>query len=347
MVWKRLQEEVLRQVRIARKKRMDLGKETIEWLYHEQLRVDPEWSVRTEKGFRWWADKNAQTIEIIGEKPCPDGETEYLVSVRTEFLRDLDLNDESLVKMNEHLMHTSAMSGPVYDAESRTLSLCSLVRVYQRICDWMRPLIGLAAAMQIYEARSMGAEMAKLLNAKEHISGHPEHGVRPEPDEMAFVAESLIAPVGQEPCNWPKSEFRDVVKRHMQKPPAYGAGSEGLEFTVGFPCGDQWSFCVVAAERHPWYGNGLMLLQSFPVNGLPDAEGIRVALSLNGTELGEQPSGYGFGGYSYSDNKLLFKCFLPNVVYKPGFLPNLYFSSIPRACEMAIMITGEDWDWPD
>jgi len=212
----------------------------------------------------------------------------------------------------------------------------------------MKPLISVAATMQIFEARTMGAEMAKLLNAKDHISGHPEHGIRPEPDEMAFVVETLFATFGRMPCRWPESEFRDAVKRHMQKPPAYGAGSEGLEFTVGFPCGDQWSYCVATAERHPRYGNGLMLLQSFPVEGFTDAEGIRQAIALNGTELGEDPFGYGFGGYSYADNKFFFKCFLPNVVYKPNLLPSLYFSSIARAYRIAFMITGEEWEeWTD
>jgi hypothetical protein len=344
MSWKSLLGGFLRSLGIGGKSDLDLGKETIEWLYHEQLKVDPEWSVRTEGGFRWWADKNAQTIEIASEETDPNGEVGYLISVRTEFLRDLDLNDASLVKMDEHLMHTSAMSGPVYDAESRTLSLCSLVRVYQHICAWMRPLISVAATMQIFEARTMGAEMAKLLNAKEHITGHPERGFRPQPDEMAFVVERLIAPFAQKPCNWPEREFQDVVKRYMQKPPAYGAKSDGLLFSVAFPFGDQLSLSGVSGDWHPWYGNGILLLQAFPVDEIPDAQGIRLALSLNRTELGQIPSGYGLGGYSYSDNKFFFKCFLPNVVYKPGFLPNLYFSSASRARQIALLISGQDWD---
>jgi hypothetical protein len=344
MIGKSLLKAFLGFLGIGSKNSMDLGKETIEWLYHEQLKVDPEWSVWTEKGFRWWADKNAQTVEIIGQETGPDGEAGYLVSVRTEFLRDLDLNDESLVQINGHLMHASAMSGPVYDAESRTLSLCSLVRIYEHISAWMKPLISVASTMQIYEARTMGTEMAELLNAKEHISGHPERGVRPEPDEMAFVAETLFATFGRMPCRWPESEFEDVVKRYMQKPPAYGADSDGLEFSVTFPFGDDWSLSGVSEDWHPWYGNGIFLRQAFPVDGATDTQGIRLALSLNRTELGKIPLGYGLGGYYYSDNEVIFRCFLPNVVYKPGFLPNLYFSSALRAQQIAPLITGQDWD---
>jgi hypothetical protein len=343
MIWKSLLRAFQRCLGIGRKKDINLGQETIEWLYHEQLKVDPEWSVRTENGFRWWADKNAQTIEIIGEETGPDGESGYLISVRTEFLRDVDLNDQSLAGIHEHLMSTSAMSGPVYDAESRTLSLCSLVIVHQEISAWMRPLISIASAMQIYEAKNMGAEMAKLLNAKEHVTGHPKHGIRPVPDEMAFLVEHLIAPFGEMPCKWPEREFQDVVNRYMQSPPAYGAKSNGPEFTVAFPCGDQWSICGVSEHRHPRYGNGILLLQSSPVNGLANPKGIRFALDLNGTELGKRPAGYGFGSNSYIDDMITFTCFLPNIVYKPGFLPNLFFSSALRAHEMALIITGEGW----
>ena len=47
---------------------MNAGQQTVEWLFSEQLKVDAEWSVRTAKGFTWWAYRNAQTIEMIGEE---------------------------------------------------------------------------------------------------------------------------------------------------------------------------------------------------------------------------------------------------------------------------------------
>ena len=82
---------------------VNTGEASIEWLFSEQLRVDEEWSIRTPTGFKWWADKNAQTIEVIDEETDPDGNTGYLISVRTEFLRDLDLNDRELSLLNIEL----------------------------------------------------------------------------------------------------------------------------------------------------------------------------------------------------------------------------------------------------
>ena len=47
-------------------KRMNTGEKTLEWLYQEQLKVDERWSLRAPNGFTWWADKNAQKVELIG-----------------------------------------------------------------------------------------------------------------------------------------------------------------------------------------------------------------------------------------------------------------------------------------
>jgi hypothetical protein len=57
--------------------RMNAGEKTIDWLFREQLRVDPQWSIKLPAGFTWWADCHAQTIEIVGSESSEDGETAY------------------------------------------------------------------------------------------------------------------------------------------------------------------------------------------------------------------------------------------------------------------------------
>jgi hypothetical protein len=99
---------------------MNTGMKTIEWLFSEQLQVDDKWSVRTPNGFRWWADRNEQTVEVVGQETGPDKEIDYLVSVRTELLRCLHLGDRELKGMNALLMAFASMAGPVYDQEAKT-----------------------------------------------------------------------------------------------------------------------------------------------------------------------------------------------------------------------------------
>jgi hypothetical protein len=323
---------------------MNTGTQTVEWLFGQQLKVDEEWAVRTPSGFRWWADKHAQTVEVIGQEAGPDGETSYFVSVRTELLRSVDLNDRTLSAINAVLMSFASMAGPVYDPDHRIVSLCSLVRVYDGISAWMNPLISVAAVLQIGEARIVASELAKMLNAEEAISGHPQHGLRPEPDEMAEVIATLIAPMGKGPCRWPAQEFEDVVDRHMNQPPALLGSAGGAGFTVEFPYGDESSLCQAMGDQpHPRYGNGLFLLQSFPVSGMSKADGAKLALSINEIELTQRPLGYGFGSYAYRDGTLHFTSFFPNALYRPRLLPNIYFSCAQRAREMAVRLTKRDW----
>ena len=212
---------------------LNTGNESVEWLYNEQLKVDDEWAIRTPNGFKWWADKHAQTVEVVGEETGPNGEIGYLISVRTEFLHDLDMTDRHVAVINGSLMSFAAMAGPVYDAKTRTVDLCSLVRVYDGISRWINPLISVAAVLQIGEARIMASEVAKALHAKSAISGHPKHGVRKRPDEMAGVIASLIAPMGQEPCKWSAAEFQSVVDKYMQQPPSLCATAGGFRLHCG------------------------------------------------------------------------------------------------------------------
>ena len=104
---------------------MNAGQKTLDWLYHEQLKIDDKWSLRTPSGFCWWADKNAQKIEIVGTETRERGETAYLVSVQTDFLRNVRLTNEALVIVNRSFMSCASMAAPVYNEKARTLKLLS------------------------------------------------------------------------------------------------------------------------------------------------------------------------------------------------------------------------------
>jgi len=322
---------------------MNTGEQAIEWLYHKQLKIDDQWAIRTPNGFTWWPDKNAQTIEMIGEEIGQNDEISYLISIRTDFLCNLDVTDHSLAAVNALLMVFAAMAGPVYSAENRTLNLCSLVRVHQGISPWMNSLISVAAVMQIAEARIMANEAARVLGAQEAVSGHPVNGVRQYPDKMVDIVANLIVPMGNEPCKWTQKDFQDAVDQYMHGPPSLAARVEGPGCTVEFPFGERSSLCQMRADQpHPRYGNGLFLLQSFPVGEMSDAEGAKLALVLNEEELIVKPSGYGLGSFAYRDECIHFTSFLPNVTYGAGLLPNIYFTNVLRTRQMAIRLAKHD-----
>ena len=322
---------------------VNLGAQTIDWLYNVQLQVDDEWAVRTPTGFTWWADQNAQTIEVIGEDTGPDGQPGYTIAVRTEMLTDLDLTDEVLADLNEGPMRCGAMDGPVYDEATRTLSLCSLVRTHGEIASWMRILISSAAVLQIAEARTLGPVFAEQFGAKPALSGHPTNGLREQPDDMCFTA-GMFLEQGKQPCAWQAEEFEEAVTQYMSAPPAVRSSAAGLGATAEFPFGERTSLCVLSGEQaHPIYGNGLLILQRFPLAADSVPLGVRMALDLNAADLTRQVAGYGFGSYAYADDMICFTGFIPNALRQPGLLASIYFSCATRAHSMAIRLMNAPW----
>lgn len=322
---------------------MNAAESTLKWLYREQLKVDDKWSIQTPNGFTWWADKNAQTIEITGEESNSETKA-YFIRVKTDLFQDIELNEQTCILLNALLMPYSSMAGPVYDSKSKTLSLCSHVRIHEGIKDWMAPLISTAAVLQIGEARIIGPLVAKQLKATFAETGHPKSGVRLIPDELANIIETLFGPTGKVKSQWSEMEFKEAVTSHMNKPPSLGAsyGEDGL--TVEFPYGERTSLCqFIASQPHPRYGSGLLFVQSFPVKNLAPESGATLALELNSMELNERPMGYGFGSYCYKDSTLHFNGFLPNAAYRPNFLPSLYYACAGRAVEMSRRFAGDDW----
>ena len=45
----------------------DLGQELIDYAY-EHFQTDEKWSIREERGFKWWAGPLAQSVQLKKEK---------------------------------------------------------------------------------------------------------------------------------------------------------------------------------------------------------------------------------------------------------------------------------------
>lgn len=325
--------------------KMNTGEAAVDWLYREQLRVDAEWSVKTPHGFRWWPDQHAQTIEVTGRETGPAGEEGWWISVRTEVVRLPQLRDEHLEPIRDLLMTPASMAGPTYHAENGTLELASLVRVYEGNVSWMRPLIGLAAMLQVLEARKAGPLLAEALGAEEAWSAPQGKPVRETPDELVEGVPLMILASALTGSRWKGPELKQLGRREASARPALLATGDERSLTVEFPFGDESSLCQFGADvSHPEYGPGLLIVQTFPVMTRDEAEGIRLALAMNERELIRQPWGYGYGSYSHREGFLNFSCFLPALAHRPGMLVALYHACAVRAAMVARHFTGRDWD---
>lgn len=322
---------------------MYTGKDTIDWLYTEQLQVDREWSVETERGFRWWPDDHAQTVEILGEVHGPAGEKGYYISVRTELFKAPNLGADALEAVNKNLMTVASMSGPVYDRDRGALDLCSYALVHEDNYRWINILLNVAAALQIYEARKLGGNFCDF-GMENSVSGHPQNGIRKKREEITTRIPSLIRPTGQLPSRWRDYEFQKVADFMNFIPPTLMASAGGPGLSAEFPFDTFSSLCtMVAYQPHPLYGNGLLVTHRFPVSGKKkDREKwILKALSLNEPVVSPLPAGYGFGSYLFEDGMIVHAAFFPNIIYGPGLLQNLFFSSGARGMAMNTALAGK------
>lgn len=322
---------------------MDPGERAIQWLY-AQLKIDDYWAERTPDGFRWWADKQAQTIEVAGrEEGGPDNATAALVAVRTDVLRGVELDDERRALLNSRVMSFASMAGLVYDTARRTLSLCTLARVLEDNESWVDPFLSMAAVLQIEEARAIAASLAGGLGAESAISGHPARGVRALPDEMAGAVEALVVPTGRRTSVWSPVELQAAAGEIVKVPGVTSLAPEPGGLTADIAFGDLPSRCQVLADvPHPRYGSGLLLLHQFPMAPPTEPEGAGLALALNEIELSRAPLGYGFGSYAWRGERIYFISFLPNALYRAGLLPSLVASCARRAGSLHPLVSAPE-----
>lgn len=313
---------------------------------YRDLHIDRAWSVCAPTHFTWWADQQAQHITLQADDDAlDDDDAGVLIAVRTEVLRGLTLDATAASALNSRLMAFASLAGPIHDPATGTVTLHSLLRVHDDTRPWLTRLLRLAALLQISEARRLAPELARLLGAEVAVSGPPARGVRPVADEMTAVVPRLIAPQGCAPSRWRAAEFLDTRDRYLHQPPAVLATGDGAGLTVEFPWDDTHTALlqIMNDQPHPEYGNGLFVLQSFPVGDLNEAAGQHLALRLNTVELAEEPAGYGLGSYCYQRNRLHFVSFFPNFAYRRGLLPNLYYAAARRARALAVRFTRQDW----
>ncbi len=323
---------------------MHIGQQTIAWLHQMLTGGDRALSASLPEGFRWWPNNHAQTIAIVGEERGPEGEAGFLIGVRTEMLRGLVLNDTAAAALNTLVMPFASLSGPVYDPETQTLSLCTLARIYDHIATWMRVLLRAAAWMQAAEAPVWASALAQLLPAQEALAptSHQESQQQASARHAAFIQELLK--VGKHPY-WRPIEFQMLHQQFLQRPPVVFATVDRMGVGIEFPFGQkETSLCEILADQpHPRYGYGLFLLQSFPAYDLTEQQGIRLAFELNALELTSQVIGYGFGSYVFRDSTLYFTAFFPNLLYRHDLLANLFFSCAARAQAISLRLTGCPW----
>jgi hypothetical protein len=195
----------------------------------------------------------------------------------------------------------------------------------------------MAAVVQIANAELAVAQLAETLGLQADESHHPEHGPRPEPDEMIHALEGL--PMRDRPWG-EQAEYEQVASLLTDQGVLSFPGELGL--TAEFPYGPHGGpaatggtshlLQVKSTENGPM-GQGLrmtLLLREWPI----DDEGQIFPAELSALEAEKGTGAHLLGSWAIEGDPSsvpFFTCFFPSVLYARGSLLNLILSIGVRA----------------
>src|SRR4030095_6344260 len=153
----------------------------------DRMQIEDAWSVRDEESLTWWASSLAQRVwasparELQGvEVTTLHLETDLLTGVSRE-----EATWERLAGVNRF----ASLSAYVADQLTTSIRLHASVSVTEDNWLMARALALHARALQVADAHTEAEPLAEAFGAAIARSDHPDHGRRPDPDEMLGVVE--------------------------------------------------------------------------------------------------------------------------------------------------------------
>jgi len=314
--------------------------QVVQHLRETVLGVDDQWSTDREGGFSWWPHQQRQDIFVDRPRTEKDGTILERLVVSTE-IGTLSKADDTNHELISTIAELATLSGMV--CEDRNLRLHAHAWVDKSNQPLYDMVLGLVAGLQIREAALIAAALEKVGLCQPSLTPHPQNGLRNEPDEIASVFDTLIAPAGQQPTPWPVEMFEDFRKNYLGGPPCLLANADPAGITAEFPFGNESSLLQAGTKQtHPVVGNGLWVLNSFGRDEIPDPS-CHNPLALNAWEIEHVHHPF-FGSWCAPREGLLnFVTFLPNVMKHQAVAANFILLGAGRARLMSIKWLGDDW----
>ena len=104
---------------------MNAGEKVLDRLYSRDFQCDAEWSIRKPNTFRWWAAEHAQTVWIEKEVSPQPGQTGYVVSIATDFIRGIKVPEHLVPSPLKPMMCFASMATPIWLPEKGEIRLVS------------------------------------------------------------------------------------------------------------------------------------------------------------------------------------------------------------------------------
>lgn len=325
----------------------DTGLDMLESIY-EQLMIDDQWAVRSQRGFTWWGYRLAQHVEV-GPAIRSDDLDVYQLRIWTDVARRVDPETDpaSLVTSANIRQDMNAL---VWDPSSATVSEFCTAVVHQDNIGWLSKIVATAAILQNTAAHTRAHAVADVCGGEPAASDHPTSGHRPEMDDILNVPQILIIPAGADPSKYEGGLSEGLGEFAARMGWVGNSDATGVVFEVPFMGGrpafmqdrDAPDAALETAlvrfftdQPHPEAGNGALTVMQLPVS--PGTE--RAAALANELNLIESQGDLRtplFGAwcpdiFSKDGNGLAFCSFLPNLIARPGLLENQMVYQAARA----------------
>lgn len=309
---------------------------------HSKLQIEPEWCRWDDQGFTWWAKNLAQRIWSDPAAQDANGETFHRLHSCTDVFDGFEDSDRQVAVLNA-LNQNATLSAFVPEGAQpgRVRLRCSML-LYPDNASYVSLLFSTAVALQAAEAFITTSWFPEEIAAglSPAFSHHPDSGERHLSDEMLEFIDIAIKPAGEEDSRYQGDALEKLGKDLLRPPCLFATGSpDGV--TAEFPH-PQHSYMLrlLASERHPRLGSGLLATLNLPEGG-DDLATARGALSLNAREQ-SSPTHF-LGSWCATSSGLAFSAFFPNAMANDGIPMSAAFNMVHRAkwhCENL-----HDFDW--
>jgi hypothetical protein len=330
----------------------DVGPQLLAFIY-EQMKIDPEWSVREERSLTWWGHRLAQRIwaePVILE----DGDEIVRVHAETDVLRNVNTEAHAIQSLSI-LNRNASLSAYVWNPETKKISLRSSAYCHSQNVSWLSVFFLSSVSLQAAEAHVQPDALATLIGGDVDESAHPTNGFRKQKDEMLDVIPVLYAPWGNNPSRFTTEDFHAAMELNPKPWVMANEGENGLTAEFPFPgCMPPTALLTLDNEiRHPLLGSGLFILLRLPLN-LRGENVDSLASRLNLAELKNTTRSHFMGSWCVdsprnvklaqlsllllgeslpvgvleekANETLSFCSFIPSVCHRSGLLENIVYT---------------------
>ena len=304
---------------------VDIGWQALE-LLHRTLMIDQAWTEWHDDGFTWWAHRLAQRVRIEGphdvhpydgSPPIPT----WWIGFETDVLRGVA--PDSAAARGWSLMTNRTLNTGSFVREGDRLRIRA--RTYF-LPESMRQQVNLLAERAILanvlaHRHATIADGTSFAGATLDESAHPDHGPRPEPDEMLQVIDALYGPAGRSPLPPERDPgITDAARLATLLGGSADAAADGRSAVMRFDAvGPRITLQMQLITTHPLLGGGLLSLLSIPAaDGATTADAAARAERIARAELTALRPLVSVGSWTIGDGDWIAATFYPNATILAG-----------------------------